>query len=160
MSILFPVYAKSCSFSCCDTDLKAALLFALCSLLSTSAGAISRLKFFYDQQHRHLSDGVEDYRMTFTGEYDDVKSALSNITVAFPWLDTAYTAPELIIPYPYKGWPRTGRTFYGSNILRMRISDVPGQFTYIERPNRMWLVKVHCPAQPNICIYCFGEYAD
>jgi len=44
--------------------------------LSNVGGARDRLKFHYDQVHRHLSNGTQDYRMTFTGTHKDISAAL------------------------------------------------------------------------------------
>jgi len=94
--------------------------------LDNSNGARDRLSFHYDQIHRHLSDGIQDYRMTFTGTHADITAAISNVTVEFPWLDQNYKiTDELHEPWPFKTWPRTGRSLLGSNILRMTIEDIP-----------------------------------
>lgn len=48
--------------------------------LDNSTGAVSRLKFYYDQQHRHLGDGFQDYRMTFTGHCFPLLSSAHALT--------------------------------------------------------------------------------
>ena len=130
--------------------------------LDNSNGARDRLTFQYDQVHRHLSDGVKDYRMTFTGTHKDVSQALSNITVEFPWLDQNYKKdPETSsftyqgadgkkefssthVAWPFKTWPRTGRSLLGSNILRMTIEDIPMYYDYMQKDDEMWTVKGAC----------------
>jgi predicted outer membrane repeat protein len=110
--------------------------------LDNANGARDRLNFHYDQIHRHLSDGIQDYRMTFTGEHADVASVLSNITVEFPWLDESGTERQgSEEPWPFKTWPRTGRSLIGSNILRVRIEDVPADYIFEEKAHQMWTVK-------------------
>ena len=109
--------------------------------LDNSRGAVGRLRFWYDQEHRHLGDGDKDYRMTFSGSYADVSDAISNITVEFPWLDEAYAGAGQIVPWPFESWPRTGRSFLGSNVLRVRMEDVPSEYDYVARNNRMWTVQ-------------------
>ena len=108
--------------------------------LNNATGALRNLTFWYDQTHRHLGDGVRDYRMTFSGPYTAVSAALSNLTVEFPWLNMSYDGRDQIPPWPFSTWPRTGRTFLGSNILRVRIEDVPAAYTYTAIPDRMWTV--------------------
>lgn len=41
--------------------------------LDNSQGAVDRLTFHYDQEHRHLGTGYNDYRMTFSGDMADVQ---------------------------------------------------------------------------------------
>jgi len=77
--------------------------------------------------------------MTFTGTHEDIAAALSNITIEFPWLDQDYKSAHE--PWPFKTWPRTGRSLIGSNILRIRIEDVPGQYDFVEKDDVMWTVK-------------------
>jgi len=77
--------------------------------------------------------------MTFTGTHEDIADAVKNITVEFPWLDQNYKSAHE--PWPFKTWPRTGRSLIGSNILRMRIEDIPGQYEFIEKDDVMWTVK-------------------
>mmetsp|Transcript_9747 Transcript_9747/g.32602 ORF Transcript_9747/g.32602 Transcript_9747/m.32602 type:complete len:1252 (-) Transcript_9747:997-4752(-) len=130
--------------------------------LNNETGSVGRLTFHYDQQHRHLGTGVKDYRMTFTGTHQDVLDSINNITVVFPWLDETYDGSDRVpavsfqcpssicgssagsgytqkSPWPFQSWPRTGRTLYGSNILRVRIEDVPALHDYIQETNVMWL---------------------
>ena len=107
--------------------------------LDNSNGARDRLNFHYDQVHRHLSDGVQDYRMTFTGTHQDITDAISNVTVEFPWLNQDYTTSHE--PWPFKTWPRTGRSLLGSNILRMTIEDIPAEYSFEEKADVMWTVQ-------------------
>jgi hypothetical protein len=108
--------------------------------LDNSTGVLRNLTFWYDQVHRHRGDGVGDYRMTFSGPRAAVRAALANITVEFPWLDMRYDGQDQIPPWPFESWPRTGRTFLGSNILRIRVEDVPAEHGYDARADRMWTV--------------------
>ena len=106
--------------------------------LNNENGVLDRLNFHYDQRHRHLADGIQDYRMTFSGTHADIELALSNVTLEFPWLDQNAKRSEE--PWPFKTWPRTGRSLLGSNILRMRIEDMPAEYSYTAQANQMWTV--------------------
>eukprot|EP00961_Rhodomonas_salina_P126630 1706591-Rhodomonas_salina.1 len=117
--------------------------------LDNSQGAVDRLTFHYDQEHRHLGTGYNDYRMTFSGDMADVQAAIRNITVEFPWLDTAYDGSEYIPPWPFKSW----YTCPSAHVLacddrdltwgcarQIRIQDLHSEYAYDMIEHRLWYV--------------------